>query len=75
MCGTSIGASSLHGSRRAHSQRRASHVVRADVNYYSVLGVEKDADKKEIKQAYRYCLTTALFPSHVNAYSGMHKVS
>jgi len=70
-----MGAFSLHGSRRAQSQQRASHVVRADVNYYSVLGVEKDADKKEIKQAYRYRLISALFPSRVNAYSGMHKVS
>lgn len=41
------------GSRRAQAQRRASHVVRADVDYYSVLGVDKNADKKAIKQAYR----------------------
>ena len=58
----------------SHS-RGASHVVRADVDYYSVLGVDKSADKKEIKQAYRYCLISALFQSHVNAYGSMHKVS
>lgn len=34
--------------------QRGSHlVVRADVDYYSVLGVDKNADKKAIKQAYR----------------------
>ena len=27
--------------------------MRADVDYYSVLGVDKNADKKSIKQAYR----------------------
>lgn len=75
MCGTSLGTFSLHGSRRAQSQQRASHVVRADVDYYSVLGVDKSADKKEIKQAYRYCLISVLFQSHVNAYCSMHKVS
>ena len=53
MCGASPGAFHLHGSRRAQAQRRASHVVRADVDYYSVLGVDKGADKKAIKQAYR----------------------
>ena len=31
-------------------------MVRADVDYYSVLGVDKSADKKAIKQAYRYPL-------------------
>lgn len=51
-----MGAFHLHGSRRAQAQRRASHVVRADVDYYSVLGVDKSADKKAIKQAYRYIL-------------------
>ena len=54
MCGVSLhGAFMPLGSRRSHAQRRASHIVRADVNYYNVLGVDKDADKKSIKQAYR----------------------
>lgn len=28
-------------------------MVRADVDYYNVLGVDRNAEKKEIKQAYR----------------------
>ena len=28
-------------------------MIRAEVDYYSVLGVDKNADKKAIKQAYR----------------------
>ena len=54
MCGgSSHGAFMSLGSRQPQAQRRASHIVRADVNYYNVLGVDKDADKKSIKQAYR----------------------
>ncbi len=38
--------------------------MRADVDYYNVLGVDKNADKKAIKQAYRYapmdCLTALM---------------
>lgn len=41
-------------SRRHSSRRGASLVVRADVDYYSVLGVDKSADKKAIKAAYRW---------------------
>ncbi len=44
--------------------QRGSHlVVRADVDYYSVLGVDKNADKKAIKQAYR-CLHLAVSGSY-----------
>lgn len=33
--------------------RRCAVVVRADGDYYSLLGVERNSDKKTIKQAYR----------------------
>lgn len=37
-------------------------MVRADVDYYSVLGVDKNADKKAIKQAYRYPFSALVLP-------------
>lgn len=43
-------------SARSHtrpSRSRVSVIVRADGDYYALLGVEKGADKKAIKQAYR----------------------
>lgn len=38
--------------------RRGSLVVRAGEDYYSVLGVDKGADKKTIKSAYRQKVPT-----------------
>ena len=48
-----MGAFISLGNRQSQARRRASHTVRADVDYYNVLGVDKNADKKSIKQAYR----------------------
>lgn len=42
-------------------------MVRADVDYYSVLGVEKNADKKAIKAAYRW--RALLFPWKLDLWS------
>ena len=57
-CSAGAHVSSVFGrhtcSSRRGSRRGASLVVRADVDYYSVLGVEKNADKKAIKAAYRW---------------------
>ncbi len=39
--------------QKAARRGRVSVVVRADGDYYSLLGVDKGADKKTIKQAYR----------------------
>jgi hypothetical protein len=47
-----LGGAARHGGRRLH-QRGACLVVRADTDFYSVLGVDRNADKKAIKQAYR----------------------
>ena len=58
--GSLYGAFVSFGSRRSNAQRRASHIVRADVDYYNVLGVDKNADKKSIKQAYRCVLQRVL---------------
>ena len=46
------------GSRPQHCGRRALHgrssvAVRAATDYYDVLGVKREADKKDIKTAYR----------------------
>ena len=52
----SLWGSSLHCSKQRHGkqQRRGqSLVVHAAQDYYSVLGVEKNADKQAIKTAYR----------------------
>lgn len=46
-------AAMLATARRLSRRRGNSVVVRADADYYSVLGVAKDADKKAIKTAYR----------------------
>ena len=45
----------LGGSGRRAGYGRGSQplLVRADADYYSTLGVDKSADKKAIKQAYR----------------------
>ena len=56
---SSFGGQGLPSSRRqkhnqSSSSRLFSHVVRASQDYYEVLGVKRDADKKAIKQAYRY---------------------
>ena len=40
---------------RGRNARKLSHVVHAGKDYYQVLGVGKDADKKALKSAYR-CL-------------------
>jgi molecular chaperone DnaJ len=40
-------------SARSNRARRAAVVVRADSDYYSLLGVDRNADQKSIKQAYR----------------------
>ncbi|VVB09733.1 unnamed protein product [Arabis nemorensis] len=40
-------------SRNMHPRRGSRFTVRADANYYSVLGVSKNATKAEIKSAYR----------------------
>ncbi|KAH0900503.1 hypothetical protein HID58_040006 [Brassica napus] len=40
-------------SRNTHSRRGARFTVRADTDFYSVLGVSKTATKAEIKSAYR----------------------
>ncbi|CAH2076062.1 unnamed protein product, partial [Thlaspi arvense] len=40
-------------SRSSHSRRGARFTVRADTDFYSVLGVSKNATKAEIKSAYR----------------------
>ncbi|XP_024376714.1 chaperone protein dnaJ A7A, chloroplastic [Physcomitrium patens] len=39
--------------RKNHQLRNGSFVVRADADYYATLGVGKNADKSEIKSAYR----------------------
>ena len=52
----SLWGSSLPCNKKHHSrqqQRGHSLVVHADQDYYSVLGVEKNADKQAIKTAYR----------------------
>lgn len=54
-----FGGGGLPSSRRqkhqssSPSSRLFSQVVRASQDYYEVLGVKRDADKKAIKQAYR----------------------
>ena len=44
---------SQSSSSPSRGRHLASHVVRASQDYYEVLGVKRDADKKAIKQAYR----------------------
>ncbi|KDD76111.1 hypothetical protein H632_c350p0, partial [Helicosporidium sp. ATCC 50920] len=39
--------------RKRHSERRVSWVVHASRDFYKILGVERGADKKAIKSAYR----------------------
>jgi len=41
--------------------RRLSHIVHAGKDYYQVLGVGRDADKKALKAAYRYLYLSHLF--------------
>lgn len=51
-----MAASGFLGRRSKCSSRQRAHqlTVHAEVDYYNVLGVDKDADKKTIKQAYRW---------------------
>lgn len=44
---------SMAGSRGVQPRRGSRFTVRADADYYSVLGVSKNATKSEIKSAYR----------------------
>ncbi|CAL8468943.1 g8484 [Coccomyxa elongata] len=54
LAGAPAPAQNFLGHQNRRCMQRGSHlVVRADVDYYSVLGVDKNADKKAIKQAYR----------------------
>lgn len=57
MRGSLRGFQQLSGSwgpgRAGGRQQRRLQVVRADSDYYQILGVSRSADKKEIKSAYR----------------------
>ncbi|RZC89554.1 hypothetical protein C5167_027097 [Papaver somniferum] len=56
---TSFSQNSVHAifgagsSRTQHPRRGTGFVVRADSDYYSVLGISKNASKEDIKSAYR----------------------
>lgn len=48
-----LAATRLSAPRSRQSQRQKSFIVQAAKDYYQVLGVSKDADKKALKSAYR----------------------
>ncbi|KAL4433639.1 hypothetical protein ABPG75_000080 [Micractinium tetrahymenae] len=53
--GSGFGSSTAQQQRRQHKRRQLGQrlVVRADRDFYQILGVSRDADKKTIKSAYR----------------------
>jgi hypothetical protein len=52
-------------SPNTHSRRGARFTVRADTDFYSVLGVSKNATKAEIKSGMQFYFTE--FPNQENA--------
>lgn len=54
-CGSGFGSSAALKQRRHHPRLQLGQrlVVRADRDFYQILGVSRDADKKTIKSAYR----------------------
>ena len=58
------------GNRR---QKLNSVVVYAAKDYYQVLGVPKEADKKALKAAYRWCLVTCTLSFH-QCWSRFHEL-
>lgn len=55
-----LSSTRLSTSKSRQSQQQRSHIVYAAKDYYQVLGVSKDADKKAMKSAYRLKLLLIL---------------